>query len=52
MNIHKQKLLNDFKEYNLPEEIINKIKNEDSLNVYDCYKLIINYIYIVAQKGV
>lgn len=45
MNIHKQKLLDDFKDYNLPEEIINKIKNDDNLNVYECYKLLISFIY-------
>lgn len=50
MNIHKHKLLNDFKDYNIPKEIIERIKNDDSLSVYDSYKLIISYINIVAQK--
>lgn len=52
MNIHKYKLLNDFRDYNIPEEIIEKIKTDDELDVYDSYKLIISYINIVAQKEI
>lgn len=49
MTLHKQKLLNDFKCYNLPKEIIKKIESDD-INVYDSYLLIISYIHSSTKE--
>lgn len=55
MNLHKQKLLKDFSIYNLPKELIDKVKSDD-VNVYEAYHIINAYIhcstktYISIQK--
>lgn len=43
MNFYKLHLLKEYQDYNLPNEIIEKIKNDD-INVYEAYKIILNYI--------
>lgn len=43
MNFYKLHLLKEYKDYNLPKELIEKIEDKN-INVYEAYKIIINYI--------
>lgn len=44
MNFYKLHLLKEYKDYNLPPELIEKVKDEN-INVYEAYKIITNYIH-------